>query len=361
MSVPDEDRQRETLRGLKPMTVEPIKSQLLGIGLLLKQHRLAVPPYQRPYAWERPQVQELFQDIREAERRDKSDEYFLGTVVLTKDSDGFLSIVDGQQRIVTTAILISTIRNYFRSIGDSTRADMITEHYLSTPDFRTLDQKPRLYLVPEDRGFYQQRVVLGAEPEKKSTSTLIKAQKRLQTAIETARDFVAQITTVAPNPVEALIDLLEFIRDKAVLVCLDVSSESNACVIFEVLNDRGLDLSVSDLMKNYVFRLSCGQALEECRSAWARMTSAITAEFEEGDIRQFIRQSWIAEHGLGRVDGFDQDEHADQCDDRGVIAGGLLASHRQPLEAFRLADQLLDASPQSIEFLRKEASLLLCI
>jgi hypothetical protein len=61
------------------------------------------------------------------------------------------------------------------------------------------------------------------------------------------------------------------------------------------------------------------------------------------------------------VDGFDQDEHADQCDDRGVIAGGLLAPHRQPLEAFRLADQLLDASPQSIEFLRKEASLLLCI
>src|SRR3954454_16863794 len=115
------------------MAVEPIKSQLIGIGLLLKQQRLMVPPYQRPYAWERPQVLELFKDIWDAQRRNKLEEYFLGTVVLTKDQDGISNIVDGQQRIVTTAILIAAFRNYFDSIGDSKRANMLTLDYLSTP------------------------------------------------------------------------------------------------------------------------------------------------------------------------------------------------------------------------------------
>jgi hypothetical protein len=45
---------------------------------------------------------------------------------------------------------------------------------------------------------------------------------------------------------------------------------------------------------------------------------------------------------LGRVDGFDQDKHEDQCDDRGEVLSGLLASQRDPFEALGLADQVLD-------------------
>jgi hypothetical protein len=282
------------------VAVEPIKSQLIGIGLLLKQQRLTVPPYQRPYAWERSQVEELFKDIRDAKRRNKDEEYFLGTVVLTTDQAGPQSIVDGQQRIVTTAILISAIRNYFHSMGDSQREQMVTNHYLSTQDIRSLVHTPRLNLVPEDRDFFQKYVVEPTTPDQKSPASASRTQKRIYAAVSSAREFISKITEKAVEPVSELIDLLDFIREKAVLVVLDVSSESNAYVIFEVLNDRGLDLTVADLLKNYVFRLSSGQALDECQAAWASMRSAITTEFEEGEIRQFIRQAWISEHGLVR-------------------------------------------------------------
>jgi Protein of unknown function DUF262/Protein of unknown function (DUF1524) len=282
------------------VAVEPIKSQLIGIGLLLKQQRLTVPPYQRPYAWERSQVEELFKDIYDAKRRNKGEEYFLGTVVLTTDQGGPQSIVDGQQRLVTTALLISAIRNYFHSVGDADREQMVTTDYLSTRDIRDLKHTPRLNLVLEDRDFFQKNVVEPAKLDQKPAAGASRTQKRIQAAVLIAHEFVRSITESAADPVSELIDLLDFIREKAVLVVLDVSSESNAYVIFEVLNDRGLDLTVADLLKNYVFRLSSGHALEECQAAWASMRSAITTEFEEGEIRQFIRQAWISEHGLVR-------------------------------------------------------------
>ncbi|WP_081773452.1 DUF262 domain-containing protein [Acetobacter papayae] len=94
------------------MALEPIDSRLIGVGALLKQQRLAVPAYQRPYTWEVEHVKELFKDIIDAKIKN-SDQYFLGTVVLTNKDNSIKSIIDGQQRIVTTSILISAVRNYF--------------------------------------------------------------------------------------------------------------------------------------------------------------------------------------------------------------------------------------------------------
>ncbi|MGI4747984.1 MAG: DUF262 domain-containing protein [Janthinobacterium lividum] len=268
---------------------------------MLKQQRLRVPPYQRPYAWEKTQVEELFRDIYDAKRRNKTEPYFLGTVVLTSDEDGPLSIVDGQQRIVTTAILISAIRNYFNAVGDTEREQMITTDYLSTRGIRDLKHVPRLHLVHDDREFFQKNVV---EPRDLGRGRLPgglgTTQKRIQAASIVARDFVSGITDRSSDPTGDLLDLLDFIQEKAVLVSLDVSSEANAYVIFEVLNDRGLDLTVADLLKNYLFRLTSGLALEECQSAWANMRALITSEYDEGEIRQFVRQAWISEYGLVR-------------------------------------------------------------
>src|SRR5262249_29385628 len=78
-----------------------------------------------------------------------------------------------------------------------------------------------------------------------------------------------------------------------------VGDEANAFVIFEGLNDRGLDLSVSDLLKNFIFR-QAGDRLSETQDAWDRMSSTITDVAEEPDIKVFIRQAWISKHGLTR-------------------------------------------------------------
>ena len=75
----------------------------LGLGNVLKQDQLAVPPNQRDYAWTTKEVRMLFQDLARAIVDEPS--YFLGTIVTIPQTNGVLEVVDGQQRLATTAIL----------------------------------------------------------------------------------------------------------------------------------------------------------------------------------------------------------------------------------------------------------------
>ncbi len=281
------------------MALEPIDSKLIGIGALLKQQRLAVPAYQRPYTWELEHVKELFKDIIDAKAKN-SDQYFLGTVVLTNRDDNLKSIIDGQQRIVTTSIFISAIRNYFSNKGDSARANKLTEDFISNADLRTMQPSPRVLILPEDQRFYNDYVVgvptIGVRAPRNLTDT----QKRLFYAIKESKETIDSLTKLSKNPDGDLLDLIDFIEKKSVLVYLDVGSESNAYVIFEVLNDRGLDLTVAYLLKNYIFSMAGKNGLLTCQTKWKEMTTLISNSNGEGDIKNFIRHDWISRNGLVR-------------------------------------------------------------
>ena len=81
-----------------------------GLGNILKTYQLAVPPNQREYAWTDIEVTTLFQDIAKAISDDA--DYFLATIVTIPRADGALEVVDGQQRLATTALLLTAIRDH---------------------------------------------------------------------------------------------------------------------------------------------------------------------------------------------------------------------------------------------------------
>src|SRR3954453_19740147 len=91
---------------------------LVGIGSLLKDRLLGVPIYQRSYSWQKDQISDYWSDLRSAFAK-ADPEYFLGTVVLTSEGlVGRHAIIDGQQRIATTAILLAAIRDEYKARGD---------------------------------------------------------------------------------------------------------------------------------------------------------------------------------------------------------------------------------------------------
>lgn len=126
-----------------------------GIGKLLRQGRLEVPANQRSYAWRDTHVRNLLQDLNEAVRRNSTDEYFLGTVVLIQKLGEPPSIVDGQQRLATTSILLARIRDHLLSINRKAAADFIEESFLSNIDLQTEQRVSRLKLNLEDNEFFQ--------------------------------------------------------------------------------------------------------------------------------------------------------------------------------------------------------------
>src|SRR5215213_7927157 len=105
----------------------------LGIGLVLKQHTLSVPLNQREYSWTEKEVTDLFDDLQKA-IDDKEDIYFLGTIALTGSNPHVPQVTDGQQRLATTMILLTAMRDYYRDNGDEWNANWIHREFLSTPE-----------------------------------------------------------------------------------------------------------------------------------------------------------------------------------------------------------------------------------
>ncbi len=126
-------------------SLEGMKIQLDGIAHVLADNRLSVPRYQRSYAWETKNITDLFNDLADAIRQNVKD-YFLGSIVVTGTLKDRLEVVDGQQRLATTSILLAAIRDYFYINGDRDRAEDISSSFLMHRNLRDQEKVPKLFL-----------------------------------------------------------------------------------------------------------------------------------------------------------------------------------------------------------------------
>lgn len=284
-------------------TIDHLDTTVLGIGSVLKDRVLQVPHYQRSYAWEKEHVIELIQDLSDAIAKGAR-EYFLGSLVVSKqDGNARPEVVDGQQRLATITLLIVAIRDFLRDRGQDKKVQGIDNTYLYTLDFRTEERSTRLRLNELDNDLFESIVVRGISATEKSVhdgkQRLRDSHERLLEAARLARRQVKRLADMHGDTPSILVDWLEFLQDRAKVILLDVPSHANAYVIFETLNDRGLDLSTADLLKNYLFRMSADR-LAEVQRRWIEMTAALDAVGGDKVLLTFIRHFWISKYGPTR-------------------------------------------------------------
>lgn len=235
-----------------------------GLARVIKSNRLQVPANQRNYAWEDAQVEQLLEDLSRAQHDDEN--YFLGTVVTISRGGEVLEVVDGQQRLATTSLILVAIRDYLRTIGDE---DMLVKSiegdFLTIIDRKRREVVPRVRLNVEDNEFFAS--ILAREqseplPEPKRTS-----HERLLGAYALAFDHVKGIVATASKSDHGdfLNDWVTFLDETATVVLLRVYDDANAYRMFETLNDRGLKTSQADLVKNHLFG-AAGSRLDECQN-----------------------------------------------------------------------------------------------
>ena len=123
------------------------------IGHALRNQMLAVPINQRAYAWKEKHVTDLYQDMQGAIANSES-EYFLGSIVVTRNDNGRPQVVDGQQRLATSVILLAAIRDYFLATNDEERAGVIEKDYLLRKSLETLEEESRLQLSQIDNDYF---------------------------------------------------------------------------------------------------------------------------------------------------------------------------------------------------------------
>ena len=121
------------------------------------------------------------------------------------------------------------------------------------------------------------------------TKSWSKSNKLLQSAYRTICDALAEKLRDG-DAEDVLIELEEYIAKKVCLIAIQVGDDYDAFVIFETLNDRGLELAVSDLVKNYLFSLS-EEKLPAFKQAWSEIGLLVGGEY----LAPFLRHLWLSE------------------------------------------------------------------
>ena len=224
-----------------------------------------IPNYQRPYAWTTEQTEQLLIDLidalgDESTNINKIPPYFLGNIVLIKPIDKSESeVVDGQQRLTTLSMLFAVLRELLPR-HKSDLADLICQ---PAKPLSGIPARPRLKLRERDRIFFEEYIQKsdGIEKLQKIHSDSLPDSQR--NIVENSRFLLERIAKELPEESQKL-RLTQFLLQRCYLVIVHTPDFDSAYKIFSVLNDRGLDLSITDILKaDIIGKLSQFQEQEE--------------------------------------------------------------------------------------------------
>jgi len=253
---------------------------------------LNVPRYQRGYAWTRDNVDDLLNDIVGV----PSGQFFIGTVILhslTNENDTY-NLIDGQQRMTTCTILLATIRNKLMKLEETENALTIQRHISSKPLGGT--ERHRLTPCAEllEKGFFE-KVIQNKKPSEQkpinqSQRHVIQNRKEFENWIE------LNLEPSTPQFANNLVDLAIRIT-KSKIILIKVEHAEDAYKIFESVNARGVDLSVADLLKNYLLtNLREDQNGDQAAEAWLEAQRTIERVGQGVSMPKFVRYSWISRY-----------------------------------------------------------------
>ena len=269
-----------------------------------------VPPYQRAYAWESRQIDDLWNDISAV----GTGTHFMGPLVLHNPGGEIREIIDGQQRITTLQLLLALIRDRYVELGDPPREPGADDTHSSDAPHSLIQQSGyavrfRLRAGEKNRTVLEDFILRRLDDpkrrritEKSDLDKLSKIQRaRNQDLIEAYLALRAHLDAYlkeAPDPIVRLRELEDAVIRRVSLVVLDLKDLEDAFLLFETLNDRGLRLSAADLLKSHLLakidakHKSDPSRIEDASDRWDEMVDQMGG----GDISTFLRHYLLMRH-----------------------------------------------------------------
>jgi len=295
-------------------------------SILSSNNILFVPPFQRPYKWGEDEIEEFFDDVFKPidwnmgmsflSRNGES--HYMGAVVLCKKEEGHM-ILDGQQRLTTITLILSHIKARLNSCANSEISKIRKVVGIESRLFRQIpgesdESMPIIRPQKEDDEIFSQilksdnleiPLEIDAPDISAGKRKLNRSLKRrpMFKAYETIKKFVQSY--IIENALKSEID--EFsaldvassrLLNSLSFVEIIAHNESAAFRLFETLNDRGLDLSAADLIKNNLFTIARdNQQRKLVEKKWEQLSDLIGS-----DLVSFLRTFWLMEHEFVRKD-----------------------------------------------------------
>lgn len=230
--------------------------QLVIKDIFCDKFLFSIPNYQRPYSWEEDHCIQLLDDLHsfafKKEDFNNLSPYFLGSAVIIKSSsDRKSQIVDGQQRLTSLTILLSCLRYSIedKNIKNSLSGIIYQKEDLLTGASATYRLMPR----KRDRDFFK-KVIQDEDGLTKlfnDPNSFIPQNDAQKQIVTNAKAFIKEFSKKDYSE-EQLKTLAIYIVQKCVLVIVASTDEDAAFRIFNVLNDRGKDLTIADILKSEI-------------------------------------------------------------------------------------------------------------
>ncbi len=269
-----------------------IRGEDKSVKSLLGQ-KFKIDYYQRDYKWETKQVRELIEDLTNQflihyqsshDRKDVANygQYFLGSVIISsKNGDHY--IVDGQQRLTSLTLLLIYLENIQKDFPPEHKVEITSLVYSTRFGSKSFN------LDIEERNDCLQELVDGNNPDPMGKSTSI------QNLINRYHD----ITDLFPQDLSsetALPYFLDWLTENVMLVEITAFSDDEAYTIFETMNDRGLSLTPTDMLKGYLLaNINENDNRASVNDTWKQLTTNLLSLGKDevaGCIKAWLRSQY---------------------------------------------------------------------
>lgn len=254
-------------------------SELISNGRIYR-----VPTYQRDYSWKEDNWEDLWLDILASHQTKES--HYMGAIVLKgAQTEGTLTIIDGQQRLATLSVLAiaiiekinALVKRDIDPIDNQDRQNILRRTFLGDKDPGSLRYSSKLFLNENNDNFYQGNLINLRAP--KSLRSLRTSNQLLWQAFRYFSEQLESLPEIVEDGVLLSDFLTETVARKLLFIQINVEDEINAYVVFETLNSRGVELSATDLLKNYIFSQFKGEAdLVAAQREWQEITRTVGME-----------------------------------------------------------------------------------
>jgi uncharacterized protein with ParB-like and HNH nuclease domain len=271
------------------------------ISDILKSPFYKIPRFQRPYSWERENVEDFWNDVFV----NSGSDYFIGSMVVYQpEHSDTACVVDGQQRLTTITMLLAAIRNAFLVEGLKDSASGI-QALIERPD---IDNQNRYTLQPETSyPYFQEYIQSSTAPEVELE--LGKEEEVLKFTFDYFTEQIQQTVSAIRGDkgidskmasVKVRKRLSEF-RDKLLslkVIYIDLDNEDDAYLIFETMNTRGKDLEPSDLVKSHLTKLikPSNKNVDITKDYWNKLVEIIEGSQADLVVTTYLHHYWLSRY-----------------------------------------------------------------
>lgn len=255
---------------------------------LLQNTKYSIHYYQREYMWQRKHIEELIDDLTSEflEHYQPGDSrpavadygaYFMGSIVLAGREN---AIIDGQQRFSSLTLLLMYLNNRLKSIGQTLNMieTMIFSESFGTKSFN---------INVEDRQECMEAIFCGKEFD--TTSVGESVRNLYDRYLDIVDIFPADITD------DMLLHFCDWLAEKVFFIEIVATTEQDAHKVFVTMNDRGLSLTSTEMLKGYLLsEIKSDSVREKMNGLWKDKVLSLKKDDDKGD-ETFIK-AWLRAH-----------------------------------------------------------------